>query len=165
MESSTVSPAAGRGVDAPTIAEAFRRTVAMHPDRVAIRTLGGAETWNWRELQERVDALAGGLARLGLGHDDTMAIMLVNRPEFHMAALVATTLGATPFSIYGTYAPDQIEYVMADAEARIVVTERAFLDSVLAARASLPSLEHVIVIDGGAPEGCLDLHDVEGLNP
>ncbi|MGH2942781.1 MAG: AMP-binding protein, partial [Solirubrobacteraceae bacterium] len=60
MESSTATPAAGRGVDAPTIAEAFRRTVAAHRDRVAIRTLGDAETWTWGELQERVDALAGG---------------------------------------------------------------------------------------------------------
>ena len=165
MESSTVTPAAGRGVDAPTIAEAFRRTVAAQPDKVAIRTLGDAETWTWRELQERVDAVAGGLAQLGLEHGDTIAIMLVNRPEFHVVDLAATTLGATPFSIYGTYAPNQIEYVMADAEARIIVTEQAFLGNVLKARASLPLLQHVIVVDGDAPAGCLELADVEGVNP
>ena len=164
MESSTVTPAAGRGVDAPTIAEAFRRTVAEHPDKIAIRTLGGAETLTWCELQERVDAFAGGLVNLGLRHGDTMAIMLVNRPEFHVVDLAATTLGATPFSMYGTYTASQIEYVVADAEARIIVTEQAFLDDVLAARESLPGLEHVIVIDGAAP-GCLDLDDVEGANP
>jgi long-chain acyl-CoA synthetase len=165
MESSTVSPAAGRGADAPTIAEAFRRTVAAHRGRAAIRTLGGAEEWTWGELQERVDAFAGGLAKLGLRHGDTMAIMLVNRPEFHVVDLAATTLGATPFSLYQTYAPNQIEYVLADAEARIIVIEQAFLDHVLAARASLPCLEHVIVIDGEAPEGCLDLDDVENTDP
>jgi long-subunit acyl-CoA synthetase (AMP-forming) len=165
MQSSTVTPAAGRGVDAPTIAEAFRRTVAARPDKVAIRTLGDAETWTWRELQERVDAVAGGLAHLGLEHGDTIAIMLVNRPEFHVVDLAATTLGATPFSIYATYAPNQIEYVLADAGARFVVTEQAFAAKLLAARAALPSLEHVIVIDGKAPEGCLALDDVEGINP
>ena len=165
MESSTVTPAAGRAVDAPTIAEAFRRTVAAHPDEVAIRTFGGAETWTWCELQERVDAFAGGLVKLGLGHGDTMAIMLVNRPEFHVVDLAATTIGATPFSIYGTYAPNQIEHIVADAEARVIVTEQAFLDSVLEARASLPCVKHVIVVDGSAPEGCLDLDDVEGANP
>ncbi|HEV2785909.1 MAG TPA: AMP-dependent synthetase/ligase [Solirubrobacteraceae bacterium] len=165
MESSTVTPAADRAVDAPTIAEAFRRTVAAHPDRVAIRTFADSETWTWRELQERVDAFAGGLAWLGLGHGDTMAIMLANRPEFHVVDLAAATVGATPFSIYGTYPPSQIEYVVADAGARIIVTEQAFLGNVLAARTSLPCLEHVIVIDGVAPAGCLDLDDVEDANP
>ncbi|HWI08335.1 MAG TPA: AMP-dependent synthetase/ligase [Solirubrobacteraceae bacterium] len=165
MESSTVTPAADRAVHAPTIAEAFRRTVAAHPDRAAIRTLGGAATWTWSELRERVDAFAGGLVNLGLGHGDAMAIMLANRPEFHVVDLAAVTLGATPFSLYGTYAADEIEYVMADAGARIIVTEQAFVGSVLAARPSLPCLEHVIVIDGTAPGGCLDLADVEGANP
>ena len=165
MESSTVTPAAGRGVDAPTIAEAFRRTVAAHRDRAAIRTLGGAETWTWGQVEERVDAFAGGLAKLGLRHGDTMAIMLVNRPEFHVVDLAATTLGATPFSIYATYPPSDIRYVMADAGARIIVTEQAFLEPVLAARAGLPDLEHVIVLDGAAPAGCLDVDDVAGANP
>ncbi|MEA2223565.1 MAG: long-chain acyl-CoA synthetase [Solirubrobacteraceae bacterium] len=160
-----VAPTAGSGVDAPTIAEAFRRTVVARREHVAIRTFGGAETWTWGQLQERVDKLAGGLAMLGLGPGATMAIMLANRPEFHVVDLAATTLGATPFSIYQTSAPNQIGYVIADAEARIIVTEQAFLPSVLTARVLLPRLEHVIVIDGAAPAGCLDLVDVEGTNP
>jgi long-chain acyl-CoA synthetase len=165
MESSMAAPIAAQGVHAPTIAEAFRRTVAARREHVAIRTFGDAETWTWGELQERVDRVAGGLAMLGLGHGATMAIMLINRPEFHVVDLAATTLGATPFSIYQTSPPNQIAYVIADAGARILVTEQAFLPGVLEARASLPKLEHVIVIDGDAPVGCLDLADVEGTNP
>ena len=38
--------------------------------------------------------------------------MLGNRPEFHLADLAAVMLGATPFSIYMTYAPDQIAFVV-----------------------------------------------------
>jgi len=165
MECSTATPAAGRGVDAPTIAEAFRRTVAAHRDSVAVRTLGGAQQWTWGELQERVDAFAGGLAKLGLRHGDTMAIMLLNQPEFYVVDLAATTLGATPFSLYQSYAPNQIVYVMADAGARVIVTEQAFVEVVLAARPFLRDLEHVIVVDGEAPAGCLDLADVRGMNP
>ena len=37
-------------------------------------------------------------------------------------------LGATCFSIYNTSSPEQIEYVVADAENRVIVTEQAFLD-------------------------------------
>ena len=165
MTSTTATPASGPGVDAPTIAEAFRRTVVAHRDRVAVRTLGDAQQWTWGELQERVDAFAGGLAKLGLRHGDTMAIMLLNRPEFYVVDLAATTLGATPFSVYQSYAPNQIAYIVADAKARIIVTEQAFLELVRAARPFLPALEHVIVVDGDAPAGCLDLADVQGSNP
>ena len=50
---------------ATTIAEAFRITAADRPGDVAIRTKGDEFTITWDELRERVDALAGGLARWG----------------------------------------------------------------------------------------------------
>jgi long-subunit acyl-CoA synthetase (AMP-forming) len=71
--------------------------------------------------------------------------MLTNRPEFHWFDSAALHLGATPFSVYNTYAPEQIQYQVADAEARIVVTEKAFEDRVR----GLEGVDHVIVVDGG----------------
>ena len=115
MESST---APKRGVDAATIAEAFRLTSSQRADEIAIRTKGDEVSWTWTELRERVDRLAGGLHALGLRKGDTIALMLGNRPEFHQADLAAMMVGATPFSIYMTYAPNQIEYVVSDAGAR-----------------------------------------------
>ncbi len=165
MQTSIATPPEGRGVESRTIAEAFRRTVAGKRDQVAIRTKDDEISWTWGELEQRADALAGGLAQLGLRRGDTIAIMLVNRPEFHVVDLAAMTLGATPFSIYQTYAPNQIEYVVADAAARFIVTEQAYLDNVLEARASLPGVEHVIVLDGDVPEGCTDIADVAGTDP
>ena len=150
---------------AATIAEAFRITSAERADDVAIRTKGDEIAITWGELRERADALAGGLARLGLGHGDTIALMLSNRPEFHVCDLGAMMLGATPFSIYNTYTPDQIRYIVADAEAKLLICEQQYLPRVLEAREQLPLLEHVIVVDGDAPEGVLALSQVEGSNP
>jgi long-chain acyl-CoA synthetase len=158
MESST----APRRVTATTIAEAFRQTVERKPGDVAIRTKGDAFTITWAQLRDRVDALAGGLAGLGLEKGDTVALMFGNRPEFHICDLAVMMVGGTPFSIYNTYAPNQIEFVVSDAGARILMTEQAYLPQVLEARKQLPQLEHVIVIDGDAPEGCLSLDEVEG---
>jgi long-subunit acyl-CoA synthetase (AMP-forming) len=156
VESST---AAKRGVDAATIAEAFRLTSAQRADEVAVRTKDDEISWTWGELRERVDALAAGLHGLGLRKGDAIALLLGNRPEFHLADLAAMMVGATPFSIYMTYAPNQIEYVVSDAGAKILITEQQFLANVLEARKSLPQLEHVIVIDGEAPEGTRSLDD------
>src|ERR1700722_2223558 len=123
MESSTIT-AAGRAVDATTLTEALRRTAANHPDIVAVRTPDDGVSLTWPELRQRVDALAGGLARLGVRRGDTVAIMLGNRPEFHVADLAAVTLGATPFSIYVTYPPVEIEYLCADAGFRVAIVEQ-----------------------------------------
>jgi long-subunit acyl-CoA synthetase (AMP-forming) len=159
------------GTDLPILKEAstwgmaFRRLAAKHPDRVAVRTVDDRVSITWGALRERVDALAGGLAGLGLGRGDTIALMLSNRPDFHLVDLAATSTGATPFSIYQTLAPEQIEYVVSDAGARIAIIERAYFDVFMKARARLPALEHVIVVDGAGESGTLRLGEVEGANP
>ena len=165
MESTTITPAQERAVDAPTVTEALRRTAASHPDLVAVRTADDAVSLTWAELLARVDALAGGLAGLGVGRGDTVAILLGNRPEFYVADMAAVTVGATPFSIYVTYPASEFEFLCTDAEARVAVTEQAHLPQVLAAREHLPALEHVIVVDGEAPDGTVALSEVEGSNP
>ena len=152
-----------RAVRAPTIAQAFRITAAGRAEQVAIRTKGDAFTITWGELRERVDELAGGLAALGLTRGDTLALMLSNRPEFHICDLAGMMLGATPFSIYNTYTPEQIAYLVTDAEASVLICEQQYLPTVLDARCELPHLEHVIVIDGDAPEGTLALADVQRM--
>ncbi len=163
MESSTATEPR-RGAQASTIAEAFRLTVAARPDQVAIRTRNDEVSITWAELRERVDALAGGLAALGLRRGDTCALLLSNRPEFHIADLAVMMLGATPFSIYPTYAPNQIQYVISDADARVVIVEQALLDALLEARKELPDLEHVIVVDPDETtplgDGVVSLEDV-----
>ena len=166
MESSVTQMKPDRSaVEAETVAAAFRITAAQRADQVAIRTKEDAFTITWGELRERVDALAGGLAALGVERGQTVALMLSNRPEFHLCDLAAMMLGATPFSIYNTYSPEQIGYLLGDADAKVVICEQQYLPQILAAKAEAPSVGHVIVIDGEAPAGTLSLAEVEGSNP
>src|ERR1700694_2441221 len=127
-------------LSASTIAEAFRITAADRVEEVAIRTKEDAFTITWGELRGRVDALAGGLAKLGLGRGETIALMLSNRPEFHLCDLAAMMVGATPFSIYSTYTAEQIRYLVSDADASLLICEQKFLAQVLEARKELPGL-------------------------
>ena len=128
----------------------FRLTVEDHPGpRRGPHQGRRGHAWTWSELRERVDALAGGLPRSACGAGDTVALMLGNRPEFHVADLAVMTLGATPFSIYLTFTPEQIAYVVADAGARSR-SSRSRSSSASARRADLPALEHVVVLEGAA---------------
>ena len=133
---------------AASVAEAFQLTAAAHPDRVALRTKGDEFSITWREFADRVEATAGGLAALGLERGQSMAIMLTNRPEFHWFDAAAVHLGATPFSLYNTYTPEQIQYQVNDAAARVLVTEEAFAERVRA----LDGVESVVIVEeGGLP--------------
>jgi len=102
MATSTAGETVKAAVDAETITDAFRRTAANHGDLVAFRTRDDGIALTWAEARDRVDAIAGGLAKLGVAKGDTVAILLSNRPEFHLVDLATITLGACPFSIYNT---------------------------------------------------------------
>ena len=152
---------AGRpaGLQASTVPEAFQATAKAHPDRCALRTKGDEFSITWREYAEKVRATAAGLAGLGLERGSTMALMLTNRPEFHWFDAAAVHLGATPFSLYNTYTAEQIQYQVDDAEARIVVTEKAFADRVR----TLTGVEHVIVVDDEGAEP-VEAHAPQGFD-
>jgi long-chain acyl-CoA synthetase len=142
------------GLDAATVSEAFQLTARAHPDRCALRLKDDEFSITWAEYADKVRRTAAGLAGLGLGRGDTMGIMLTNRPEFHWFDAAALHLGATPFSIYNTYAPEQVEYQLQDAGADIVITEKAFADRIR-------GVEHVIVIDDG---GEVESHASEDID-
>jgi long-subunit acyl-CoA synthetase (AMP-forming) len=144
-----------------TMCGAFQLTASDNAERVALRTKGDAETFSWGEYAERVRKLAAGLAGMGLGRGHTIALMLNNRPEFHLVDSAAMHLGATPFSVYNTYSPEQIEYLVSDAENTIIVTEGAYLDTVMKVKESCSSVEFVIDVEGSGRDGTMSLPEVE----
>ena len=117
MERATVETK--EGLEAATVAEAFAYTARGNPDRVALRTRGGESEITWGEYGDQVDRVALGLRELGLERGDVVALMLTNRPEFHLADTAAMSLGATPFSLYQTLTPDQIAYQVSDSGAEV----------------------------------------------
>ncbi|WP_228542357.1 long-chain fatty acid--CoA ligase [Nocardia sp. XZ_19_369] len=159
MVSSTV-PAAARP---DTLCAAFQSNVAKYPDAVALRTLGGAVSITWREYGERVRSIATGLAALGITSGDTVAIMLTNRPEFHLCDTAILHTGATPFSVYNTNPVDLLVYQFGNARNKAVVCERQFAPKILEAVAKAAAegihVEHVICVDE-APDGTLALSDL-----
>ena len=147
-------------LSASTLCQAFQATVAARPDAVALRTPGGAVEVTWREYAQRVERIAAGLASLNIGRGDTVALMMLNRPEFNLCDTAAMHLGATPFSVYNTSALEQIAHLFENAENRVVFCEQRFVPSVMAAGGKV---EHIICVDG-RPEGTMSLAELEGAD-
>ena len=154
--------AAGRCPDGDRSASAHRRQPSgdrrrPDPRRQRVADVGGAAP-----PRRRAGRRPG---ELGVGRGDTVAIMLGNRPEFHIVDLAAAMLGATPFSIYLTY-PAERDRVPVHRR-RLAGGDRRAGPHARAARGAqdLPGLEHVIVVDGDAPEDTVSLADIEGSDP
>jgi long-chain acyl-CoA synthetase len=148
-----------QAVQGTTVTSAFAETVAAHGDNVALRwrELDGTwGEWTWRQYADRACRVAAGLQALGVGPGDRVALMLRNVADFHVADVAALLVGATPFSIYNSSAPDQVKYLVSHAAAKVAIVEDdGFRQRFDAVRADLPDLEHVVfvadLLEGDAP--------------
>ncbi len=110
-------------------------------------------TGEWRsatldELTETTARLTSALKQLGVGHGDNVVLMLRNRPEFHALDLAVLFLGATPVSIYNSSAPEQIDYLVNDCQAKVAIVEDVgFLERFLKVRETLPTIEHIVLVE------------------
>jgi long-chain acyl-CoA synthetase len=148
-------------VEHSNFASIFQATAARKGEAVALRTRNDEVRLTWAEYSCSVCELAAGLAALGVERGSTVALMMTNRPEFHVVDTAVFHLGGVPWSIYNTYPAEQIAYLLSDADTNVVVTERATLASVREAAAA-GGVDHVIVVDGEALDGVMSLQDVAG---
>ena len=130
----------------------LRTAARERPDATFLREAPGTITR--RELDEQVDRLAAGLADRGVGPGDRVAVALPNGAAWIGLLFATTRLGAVLVTLNVRYRASELEHMLADSGARVVVTvpEAAGTDLValyaeLAPR--LPDLEHVLVdVDG-----------------
>jgi long-subunit acyl-CoA synthetase (AMP-forming) len=138
----------GKGLLADNLALAFKETADRVPEDPAIIDEERGVELSYAEAADKVSKIAGGFKELGVEKGDTVALLLNNRWEFIPTDLAVVSLGGVPFSIYQTSSPEQIAYVCGDAECKVAVVEGMFLELFEKARADLPNLETVIVVDG-----------------
>jgi long-chain acyl-CoA synthetase len=149
MELGTISAA-----DASTGSRTMGDLIAMaghkHADRPAIKHKVGDE-WvdvSYKELAEKVKAVALGLVDLGIQAGDKVAILSNTRPEWTYACFGILGAGATCVAIYQTNSPEECHYVLHHSESRAVFVEDAEqLAKIREVEAELPELELIIVME------------------
>jgi len=134
-----------------TLCDLLAEHAAGHGDAPALswRHDGTWQTLSWRQYRERVAEVAMGLAGLGVGRGDFVAIMATNRPEHVLADQGAVHAGATPTTFYFTLAGEQIGYVAGHCGAKVAVLEdRNMLKRWQELGDQLPALRHLVLLDG-----------------
>jgi len=104
------------------------------------------------EADELSDRLAAGLAALGVARGDRVIVMMGNRLEFVLTWFALNKLGAFHAPVNTDYRGDFLEHLVNTAQARLMVVERRFVETVLASQDNMPLLEELIVVGGGVPE-------------
>ena len=141
-----------------TVVTMFRERAAKDPDRDALKVKSNGE-WSgisWRSYEEAVRRAANGLLSLGVDRGDKVAIISLNRPEWHQADLAVMSTGAVTVPIYVTNSPPQLAYITGHSESKAIFVENAGqLEKVGKTRGELPALKKVLIFD---PEG-VDLDD------
>jgi len=148
--------AAGFWVD-KVLTDDLDRWAAKVPDRIAVidhNTMTGERTvLTYAEFVRRVDRLAAGLARLGVGRGDVVSLQLPNWWQFIALHLAALRLGAVTNPIMPIFRERELSFMLRLAESKVLVIAREFrgfkyLPMIEAIRPSLPALQHVLVIGG-----------------
>ena len=142
------------------------RRAAAHPERVAIVDHRARVTYG--ELCRRVDAVAAGLAGLGIGPGDVVTIQLPNWVEFVYVFFACERVGAVANQIGPDYRSREVEYILRFSASRAYVCPASFrgfdyVGMIGELRSRLPDLRSVCVLGGDGAADTVRLDDlIEG---
>lgn len=135
----------------------YRFHARNSPDKAAVIWRG--QTITWAELDDRIDRLAAGLARRGIGQKQSVIVMMHNRPEFIQLGAAAARRGAAAVSVSWRSTAGELAYLANHSGASGIVTEPELLHVIEEASPELAErlISNVFVVGGsdGAPSAKL----------
>ena len=110
--------------------------------------------YTYRDLNDRIQRLAGGLEKLGVGKGDTVAVFDYDSNRFLECFFAIPMMGAVMQMVNWRLSADQILYTLNHAEAQTIIINADFLPILSDIREKLTNLRSVVVIseDGEAPD-------------
>lgn len=138
-----------------TVQAMFTDRVRRTPTKIAMRSKrdGVWRAMTWAESDRIARAVAAGLVSMGIQSGDAVSILSSSRPEWHLADWGALLARAIPVGIYASNSPEQVGYVAAHSESKVIFVEDTDqLRKVLKVREQLPNVERVVLFDGETDE-------------
>jgi long-chain acyl-CoA synthetase len=151
-----------------TVNQMFFDRVDTFADREAYSYPDADENWQkltWKQTGDKVSRLAAGLVALGVESEQRVAIASGTRLEWILADLAIMAAGAATTTVYPTTIPDDVAYILADSDSRVVFAEDdEQVAKLREKRSELPAITKVVVTDGAADgDWVISLDDLEKL--
>jgi fatty-acyl-CoA synthase len=140
------------------LGEIVARNARKFPGKCALKWAGGERSYG--EMNSRINALAHVFMGMGVGKGDKVGVLLANGPEIIECCYAAFKIGAVAVPLNFRLSGTELEYIIHNAESRVLVLGKEFTETVRDIRANLPLVGNLVV--AGAP-GSGDMHELESL--
>lgn len=140
--------------DARSFADLVLKRVKATPDRQAFLypTDPGWASLTWRDVGDRVQAIACGLRALGLQDEQRCGLLCSTSVEWIVADFGIMCAGGVCTTIYPSNTADETAFILTDAQCQVAFVENAqHYQKLLERRQDLGHVKRVIVMVGGAP--------------
>ena len=116
----------------------------VKPDETCLEYLG--RSWTWSQWNDRVRRAAGALADLGIARGDVVAFLDKNHPAGVEISLGAGLLGAATAIVNFRLAGDELDYVINDSGAQVLVVGTELMPQIEKIRSLLAGVRAVIEV-------------------
>jgi len=127
------------------IRELLEQQVARYQDKPFLLVESDGRVFTYREFNREVNRLAALLAALGTGKGNRVSLYLTNSAEYFIAYFACFKLGAWAGPVNALLKPQEIEFIVSNSEASIVVTQADLYANLISVRDHLPFVRHVVV--------------------
>lgn len=122
----------------------IERSAYVYPDRVAV--IHGKRRYTWLESYTRARRLASALKQLGVGKNDTVAVVLNNTPEMFECHFGVPATGAVLNTLNTRLDPEAVAFMLNHGDAKVLITDREFA-RVMGKAIELANRPDMVVID------------------
>ncbi len=117
---------------------------AAQPERSAL--VQGDRRIDWATFERQASAVALFLREAGLAPGAKLGIYMPNAPEYMIALYAALKISVVPFNVNYRYGPDEVAYLLDNADAEAVIFDIAFAGMVQQLRRELPRVKCWIAV-------------------
>ena len=148
----------------------FEETLARFGDREWLGTKNKkTNTYNWvtyRDVAKRIDAIRGGLAKIGVKKGDGVAIIDNNSVEWAACCYATYGLGGRFIPMYKAELLKIWKYIITDSGTSVLfVRDKEIYEKVKSWTNEIESLKNIFIIDGTGTESLAELEKLGAANP
>jgi long-chain acyl-CoA synthetase len=141
------------------IGDLLLRAATYYPDRVA--SVFEDVRLTYRALNDRVNRVGNAMLQAGLGNEDRVGILCHNSHFYQEVFFGTAKTGAVATTINWRLSPRELEFIINDAQVRLLFVADRYWSQIEPIRGRLPTVKHYIMIGDSVP-GTVNYDDFTG---